>query len=176
MKRYALDTNVTICGCVAENSPPAIFPPPGAPDECLATGGYVTSLRKRTLVGSAMIGSLNFTCHLDNNRNPFQDCLNLIYKLCSSNTGIQYCKEKVDEMTRKMSPWWQKVRKECGQWKWDGTVGNVDSEACVNANLALQQNAYYLKFVEGIPVKSPVPSSLTDSVNTGLWRNSNLKD
>jgi hypothetical protein len=162
---------------VADNSPPVSFPLKGIPDECLAAGGFANSLRKRTLVNAATIGSYNYTCRLDENRNPLQDCLYLIYKLCSDKTGIQYCKEKVDEMMRKMSPWWQNVRKECGPWKWVGNVGNVYSEKCVNANRELQKNAYYVKHdLEGNEVKVYIPSSLTDSINKGFWSNPDLKE
>jgi hypothetical protein len=154
-----------------------VLPPPGTPDACLATGSFATTLQKRTLIFSKVIGPWTFSCHVDGNGNIFQDCLNAMYKICFDNTDIQYCKEKVDQMFRQMSSWWQDVRKQCGQWKWDETVGNVNSEACTNANILLQKNAYYVKYdLTGNRVNATVPSSLIDSINKGFWSNSNLKE
>jgi len=164
------------------------FPPLGAPDECLASGP-ATSLLKRTQIFSAPIGSYKYTCNLDSNGNPYQDCLNTMAKIChpdflgTNTTRITFCKDKVNSMvvstTQPMNRFWQNVRKECGQWKWtDGTIGNIDSTKCIDANLELQKNAYYVAPNEDGTgtVKIPVPSALTESISKGLWRNPALKE
>jgi hypothetical protein len=91
----------------------------------------------------------------------------------TNSTLISECKIGVNQMVNSMSIWWRNVRKACGQWKWiDGTTGNVNSPECVNANAALQSEAYYM--VAGI--RTPVSSSLIYSVNKGIWSNSNLNE
>jgi len=117
---YASDTSVIICGCSSGISTPVLFPPSETSEECLATGSE-TSLRKRTQVFSAMMGYYKFTCHLDENNNPFQDCLNTMARIChpkymgKDSTRIDACKDNVNSLTLKMNPWWQNVRKACGQ-------------------------------------------------------------
>jgi len=184
----ALNTNVTICGCAVRGSPAVFFPPSGTPDECLASG-LATSLIKRTQIFSAPIGTYKYTCNLDSNGNPFQDCLNTMAKIChpdymgTNSTLIRMCKDNVNSMvkstTQPMNVYWQNVRKECGQWKWtDGTIGNIDSTKCFDANLELQKNAYYVVPSEDGTgtVNIPVPSALTYSINKGLWSNLALKE
>jgi len=174
---YAVGTSVTACGCVSATSPPAVYPPPGTPGACLATGP-ATSLRKRILAFSQVIGTYNFTCHSDSNGNPFQDCLNTMGQICNStyiagNTiRINDCKTKVNTMIEQMNSHWQLVRKSCGQWSWNGITGSVGSTDCASANTALQQNAFYI-ISDGSRIK--VPASLTDSINRGLWSNTVLK-
>jgi len=176
MTRNALDTSVTICGCVSATSPPAVFPPPGTPEACLATGP-ATSLRKRILAFSQVIGSYKFTCNVDSNLNPFQDCLNTMGQICNptyiagDTTRINDCKNGVNIMVRQMNSHWQLVRKECGQWPWYGTTGSVTSTNCASATQALQANAFYI----AAGSKINVPASLIDSINRGLWSNSALK-
>jgi len=171
------ETNVMICGCASKLSPPVLFPPPETPDSCLATGS-ATSLQKRTLNFAAEIGSYKYTCNLDLNNNPYQDCLNTMAKIChpeylgTNSTRISGCKNSVNSITGGMNSYWQDVRKACGQWSWNGAVGSVTSTSCTSANIALQNNAYYI--VGGILTK--VPASLTDSINKGLWSNPALKE
>jgi hypothetical protein len=169
--RYATGTNVIVCGCSAEISPASIFPPRETPDECLAssTSGF---LEKRVVAFSRVIGTYEYTCNLDSNNNPLQDCLNTMAKIChpeymgTNKTLIRDCKIAVNSMTRKMSPWWKKVRIACGQWAWtDGTIGSLTSSSCDGANLALQTNAYYSARGESVSI----PSSLADSINFRLW-------
>jgi len=174
MNRVAVDTNVIICGCASAKSPAAVFPPPETPDECLATGP-ATSLQKRTQVFSRPIEDRQYTCDLDDNGNPYQDCLNTMAKIChpvymgTDKTLISECKIGVEQMFGSMNIWWQNVRKACGQWKWtDGKIGNVDSTECLNANNQLKIHAFFERVA--------VSSSFVDSVNIRLWRNSNLKE
>jgi len=188
----AMKTNVNICGCAAQFCPPAVFPPPETPDSCLASGIATTSLQKRTQVFSQaidpqVIGSYKYTCsvvsdslQVDSIGNPNQDCLNMMAKIChpsymgNDTARISGCKNSVNSMTRGMNPHWQNVRKACGQWKFtdDGTIGSVTSESCASANIALQKYAYYI--LDG--TRTLVPSSLTDSINKGLWSNPALKE
>jgi len=174
---YAEGSSVIICGCAAISNPPVIFPPAGTPSACLATGS-ATSLQKRILAFSAPIGSYRFTCNLDSNGNPFQDCLNAMAEICNPSylgvdtTRINYCRDAVNSMAGQMNVHWQLVRKECGQWKWtnaDGTIkiGSASSTNCSLANIALQQNAFYIS--GGVRIN--VPASMTESINKGLWKN-----
>jgi len=175
---YASGTSVVICGCSSGISSAAVFPLPDTSEECLASGS-ATSLRKRTPVFSSVIGSYQYTCNLDSNGNPYQNCLNTMAKICHPNyignniTRIDACKIGVNSMTLMMNPSWQNVRKACGQWSWNGMIGNVDSLSCTSANSALQANAFYV-----LPdlTKVPVNASLTDSINIGLWRNQVLRE
>jgi hypothetical protein len=182
INRNAIGTNLTICGCASAISPPVVFPPPETPDACLATGS-ATSLRKRSLTFSQVIDpkvieSYQYTCHVvikslevGQDGNPNQDCFNMMAKICHPNylgnddTRIQFCKASVDKMVKSMNPWWQKVRKECGQWPWEGTIGNPNSASCASANLELQKNAYYAED----DTITLLPAALTDSINRGLW-------
>jgi len=167
-------TNIVVCGCESTFTPPAIFPPPGTPDSCLASSS-ATSLQKRTQIFSSVIGSYQYTCNLDSDKNPYQDCLNTMVKICKPDymgtniTLISECKIGINQMVNSMSPLWKNVLKACGQWKWiDGTIGNVNSLECTNANAALQSQAFY----DGIPVSS----LFIYSVNLRLWSNSNLQE
>jgi hypothetical protein len=74
-------------------------------------------------------------------------------------------------MVGQMNSHWQSVRKACGQWSWNGITGSVGSTDCASANTALQQNAFY---ITSAGVKINVPTSLTDSINKGLWSNTVL--
>jgi len=171
---YAGNTGITLCGCASVDSPAVRFPPVRTPDACLATGP-ASPLVKRTLAFSTAIGSYKFTCNVDSNLNPFQDCLNTMGKLCdptymSSNpSSITTCKDAVNTMTLGMSVHWQDVRKHCGQWS---IKGSEKSPQCSDANIALQNNAYYIG-PDGSQIK--VSSALTDSVVQGLWSNPALK-
>jgi len=169
----ASNTNLTICGCGTQGSPAFVFPPPETPAVCLATGP-ASPLQKRVEVFSQNIGSYRYTCNVDANGNPFQDCLNTQAKICNTTdmgtdpTRLSDCKNGVDKMAQGMSTWWQAVRKECGQWAWNGFTGNVASSNCASANSKLAQNAYYIG-LDGS--RTYVTSALTDSVNIALWGN-----
>jgi hypothetical protein len=175
MNSYASFTGVTICGCASENSPAYVMPPFETPKECLAAS-TVSSIEKRTFIFSHEIGSYKFTCHSDSDNsagNPFQDCFNMMTVTChpvylgTDKNRIDICKKSVDSMTKGLNYWWQNVRKSCSKWPWeDGTIGDPNSYKCEVANLALQKNAYYIT-KEG---KMQIPSSLTDSINRGLWK------
>jgi len=173
---YAVGTSVTICGCASQVAPAILFPPPETPRECLATGP-ATSLRKRILAFSQVIGSYKFTCNVDSNLNPFQDCLNMMGQICNpayiagNTTRINDCKNGVNSMVGQMNSHWQLVRQSCGQWPWYGTTGSLTSTNCASANKALQANAFYITS-DGSKIN--VPSSLTDSINKGLWSNTVL--
>jgi hypothetical protein len=115
---------------------------------------------------------------VDFQKNPFQDCLNTIGKICNATdmetdkSRIIECKNAVDEMTQSMSHLWQNVRKECGQWMWkDQTIGNLNSVKCADANSQLEKNAYYI----ARDVQYFVTSPLTKSISRGLWSNPNLQ-
>jgi len=172
----ALGTSLTICGCATQGSPAVVFPPPETPAVCLATGP-ASPLQKRDQVFSQNIGSYRYTCTVDANGNPFQDCLNTQAKICNTTdmgndpARLSDCKNGVDKMALNMSTWWQAVRKECGQWPWiDGFTGSKDTTNCAAANKNLIANAYYL--ANGVRIY--VTSNLTTSVNVGLWGNTKL--
>jgi len=167
---YLDNTGIILCGCVTSSTPASLYPPPGIPDSCLATE-KTGPLMKRSITFSAVIGLFKFTCNVDELKNPFQDCLNTMAKLCnpsymsSDPTRISVCKNTVDTMFSGMSDLWQNVRRECGQWPWNQYTGAASSLPCVTANAALQENGYYVTPVG----KIYVTSSLTNSVNQGLW-------
>ena len=71
LKSYASETSLTICGCATQGSPAFLFPPPGTPDACLATGP-ASPLQKRDQVFSQNIGSFKYTCTVDVYGNPNQ--------------------------------------------------------------------------------------------------------
>jgi len=163
-------TGVTICGCLSSSTPPAIFPPPGSPDACLSVGPAL-SLSKRILAFSQVIGSFKYTCNTDANKNPYADCLNTMAKICNTaDTSFDKtrCHTGVNMMFGNMSTHWQAVRKECGQWSWNGYPASstaASSSYCATANSNLRTNAFYIH--NGIRV--PVDLGLTESTNVGLW-------
>jgi hypothetical protein len=80
-----------------------------------------------------------------------------------------------------MNIYWRTVRKACGQWSLDGTIGatgDITSSDCASANSALLKNAFYVApNADGTgTVKIPVSSALIESINIGLWSNSALKE
>ena len=158
-----------------------MFPPANTSEECLASG-YGSSIVRRTAVFSAALGSLSFTCHVDDQKNPFADCLNTMARFCNpihlgkNSTRITFCKTAVNDMARGMNRFWRDVRKECGQWSLDGFVGQKDSKECDAANIELQKNAYYLVWNEDTEQYEQVFVSpeLTTSVKVGLWDNTAL--
>jgi hypothetical protein len=176
---YASGTKITICGCVSTVTPAILFPPAGTSRACLSTGS-ATQLTKRTEVFSQNIGDWKFTCNTDSNNNalgnPYQDCLNAQRAFCDptyisgNSTLINACKNAVDTMTKRLSSVWQTVRKNCGQWSFDGLIGSVNSQNCINANDALKSAFYILR--DG--TRQYVDAPFIDSVNTGLWANTAL--
>jgi len=166
---YVSNTSVTICGCAAASNPPATFPPPGTPDACLATGPALT-LSKRILAFSQVIGSFKYTCNTDSNNNPYADCLNSMAKICNttdSSFDKTRCQTGVNMMFGNMSTHWQAVRKECGQWSWNGSPASINaasSSNCASANSNLRANAFYIHDGD-----QKVTSGLTDSINQRLW-------
>jgi len=174
---YTQSSGVFICGCASASSPASLFPPPGTKEACLATGP-ATPLQRRTEIFSQNIGSFRFTCNVDDNLNPFQDCFNTQARICNPTymgfnaTRLRDYKNGVDQMVEKMSSLWQAVRKQCGQWAWiDGFRGNKDSAYCDKANSDLINKAYYV--ADGSKIY--VTSALTESVKAGLWSNTQLK-
>lgn len=177
MYRSVFGTSATLCGCASSITPPVRFPAPGTPEACLSTGSP-RRLVKKTLTFSRTIGSYRFTCNVDENSNPFQDCLNTMGRLCdplyisASPSNLAACRIAVNSMTNQMSDYWKIVRKECGQWSVDGYTGLVSSTKCTDANIELQENAYYL-LADGSQAK--VTNELINSVNQGLWSNVMLR-
>ena len=116
---------------------------------------------------------------MDDNQNPFQDCLNTMGKLCDptymsgNSVRISECKNAVNSMTLGMSDLWKNVRRECGQWSFNGFTGNVSSPDCNTANTNLLDNAYYVTH-DG--TKIYVTSALTSTVNAGVWGITALKE
>jgi len=174
---YAVDTGLNICGCSSIASPPGLFPPAGTPDECLASGP-ATALQKRVEIFSQTIGSQRYTCNVDVNKNPHADCFNAQAKICNPTyigtdaTRLSDCKNGVDKMALNMSTYWQAVRRECGQWAWNGFIGNKDSTKCAAANADLIKNTYYTALDKS---QMKVTSDFTTSVNVGLWSNTQLE-
>jgi len=174
------NTHLIICGCQAKITPPTVLPDPSCPDACLASGNAsAVTLEKRILTFSKVIGEYQYTCHTDINNNPYADCLNTIAKICNSTASINktLCQTGVDQMVGQMSPWWQKVRRECGQWRWiDQFIGSNTSSRCATANSDLIANAYYTVWNPETWLDDifKVTSALTDSVQKGLWSNAAL--
>jgi len=170
-------TGISLCGCASSNSPAFSFPPAGTPDACLATGP-ASPLVKRSLTFSAVIGLFRYTCNVDDKQNPYQDCLNTMGKLCDptymsgNSVLISECKNAVNSMTLGMNIFWQNVRRDCGQWPFNGVTGAMTSNNCISANNQLQDNAYY---VTPDGNKIYVTSALTSTVNAGVWGNTALK-
>jgi len=72
-----------------------------------------------------------------------------------------------------MNTHWQAVRKECGQWSWNGypaSITAVSSSNCATANSNLIANAFYIH--NGVQVR--VDSGLTESTKVRLWNNALL--
>lgn len=177
MHSYAELTGVTICGCASSISPPPSFPPPETPDICLSTGS-ARSIVKRTIAFTTVIEPYKYTCNVDENLNPFADCLNTMSKVCnaayigSNMVKLNNCKDAVSNRTSQMNVYWQNVRKFCGQW--NGFTGVLTSNYCADANKELQKNSYYLAPDPDIPgnfLRSYVTRALVNSVNDGLWNN-----
>lgn len=174
---FAWDTDVIVCGCASEKTPAYIFPPSTTAIECLRNG-VTAPLQKRAAVFSSAIGTSKFTCNVDDNLNPFHDCLNSMAAFCNplyigiDATRIARCKDIVNVMTSGMNQYWQNVRTHCGQWSWNNlAVGLVGSPNCIAANAELQRNAFYTT-PSGIYQVSP---ALTNSVNAILWGNPILR-
>ena len=86
---------------------------------------------------------------------------------------ISTCRNAVDTISSELSSFWQRVRRDCGQWSYGGIRGDFSSAACQSANAALRANAYYVVPEGG---REPVTSQLTESVRFGLWNNPTLKE
>jgi len=180
-------TNVTICGCASTSSPASRYPPEGTNPKCLATDDIDIdddddddddTLQKRTVVYTTILARSRFTCNVDEHLNPYQDCMNTMGRLCDrgymgSNTNLlTECKNAVDQMVQGMSPFWQAVRRECGQWAWiDGIKGKKTSSGCISAYSNLALNSYY---IDEDGDRFYVPSSLIKSMDEGLWGNDKL--
>ena len=185
--RYARNSGVTICGCASKLAPGMRIPPSNTPRECLATSGATPpSMRKRAQILSKNIGTLQFTCHVeDYTLHPFQNCLNFIGAFCNSTyinesqtlkaTRISDCRTVVDTLVSGMNSNWKNVRTKCGQWSSSKfTKGDNLGNDCKNANLNLQGNGFYRSMTEGS--LWPVTAELTDSVMQSLWNNDLLKN
>jgi len=127
-----------------------------------------------TTVFPTKIGRTMYTCNVDNNKNPYLDCMNSMVFLCNT-TSTSFnkitCQTGVNEMFAKMSTLWQEVRKECGAWPFiqNGIryTGVYPSNRCDSANSNLIANGFYIK--NGVRV--PVTSGLTDAYVKVLWSN-----
>jgi len=173
----ATNTELIICGCRATVTPPTNdFPPPELPDACLASGtSSALTLEKRILTFSHVDGRYKYTCNTDEKKNPYADCLNTIAKICNSfasSFNKTLCQTGVNDMVKQMSPWWQNVRRECGQWRWiDQFNGSYTSSRCATANSDLIANAYYTVWNPDELVYDTVrvTSYLTNSIIQRLW-------
>lgn len=186
-------SSLILCGCASQVSPPSTYPPSNIQQACLKTG-VVSPLEKKTLVLSDVIGTFKFTCNVDSNNNPYQDCLNTMAAYCNTNymrnnaTRITKCKSMVNTMVSQMADPWKNVLKACGQWSWDGLTGDYPpsvltgtysavfkgtypSEKCNAANTELQKT-YYVTDAG----RYYVTKDMVDSVNAGLWKNTLLKE
>ena len=170
--RSASNTQITLCGCGTIASPAVAFPPSGTPPSCLSISSG-TLLTKRAQVFPLNLDGYQFSCNNDTNGNPHQDCLNALGYICNIDyiggnaNRIRNCKERTDQMIISLSSPWRDVRINCGKWPFDGSSsGSPTSPDCTNANIALQQKAFYTT-PEG--KKIPVTFALTDSVNQLLW-------
>jgi len=166
------------CGRAAASTPPDILAPFGTPDKCLSSDPS-TTLSKRTINFAIVTEGRSYTfadrsctCNTDSQKNPFADCLNSMTKICNPNDPIwnkANCQTVVDSMFKLMSPHWQAVRRECGQWQWtDGFTGSYSSDACATANSNLIANALYT-LKDGSTIK--VFEGLTISMTLQLWSN-----
>ncbi len=160
-------TNITFCGCAATEGPPSLFPLPGTSLSCLATGS-ASPLVKRSQVFVIALQGFKFTCNVDAQKNPFQDCLNNMAAICTPSyvgknpTRISGCKTSIDQMFSRMNPRWQAVLQSCALWK-----ARSSASACNTANNNLIAFASY-NTPDG-PVK--ISSSLTESFKPKLWNN-----
>jgi len=175
---FILRTSVTICGCATTSNPAARLSPFGTADTCLSSDPS-TTLSKRTINfaivtegRSYIFAGRPYTCDTDSNKNPFADCLSSLTKICNPNDPIwnkANCKTVVDAMFKLMSPHWQAVRRECGQWQWtDGFTGSHSSEACATANKNLIERTFYIQ-KDGTAIK--VDEGMTNSMRLQLWSN-----
>ena len=177
--RFSSSTSVTLCGCSAKDSPAVRFPPAVTPLACLATEPANT-LAKRTQVFQKEIAGYRVTCHVDNNLNPFQDCLNTMRYYCDPSTltkGPLYvadCKAKVDQMTNGMNKYWQTWHKYCDSSSWQYSNSKILTSgisSCSAAIASLKANANYQ--VDGITVS--VTDPLINSGTELLWGSSFLQ-
>jgi len=178
-KVYVSNTTVIICGCAAAFTPPTIFPPNGTHPDCLASGSALT-LAKRTQASGqviAEVGGYKYTCHVDSvKKNPFADCTNSMAFLCNTSDTTwnsdgakrERCRTAVNQMYGQMNSHWQEVRRDCGQWSWNGSPAistAASSSSCATANNNLISNAFY-----NTPTgKVYLNSGFTKSQNDGLW-------
>lgn len=98
--------------------------------------------------------------------------------IAGNSTRLNDCRNGVNSMTLSMSPLWQNVRKECGQWPFNGYIGSYLSQKCADANKQLIAAAQYVIEITGASystLKVNVTFGLVDSVNKGLWANMALR-
>jgi len=170
-KVFAVNTRISICGCAAVNATPSIFPPSTIDKACLATN-VATTLVKRTQVYTLPVDTLKLTCNVDDLGNPFQDCLNTMAILCNISYVTGYpdrkttCKNAIDIMAGNMSQVWRNVPANCAVWKGKSSA----SPECTAANNDLIARANYTSPIG----KMKITSSLTQSMITNLWSNTNL--
>ena len=175
---FADGTDIVLCGCSSSTSPAIRFPAYNTPLSCLQST-TASSLVRRTLVFSSEIGTLIFTCTIVNDqfKNPHQDCINTMTAFCNPTyigndaTRRTTCRTAVDDMVKGMGPLWNDVRRECGQWPFNG-VRSTSPEACVTANNNLMRDSYYVG-TDGTRIYVGRP--LIDSLNQFLWGNTALK-
>lgn len=175
---FSSNTSVTICGCSSIKSPAFIFPNASTPAACLSTG-TATPLSKRTQTFAQNLDGFRFTCNTDENRNPFQNCLNAMSYICNATyvkgngTRIADCKKAVNTISDGLNNYWKDVRVKCGHWSYNNQKGDFSSPACADANVALRLNAFYI-----LPdnTRSFVTFQLTESVRLGIWNNMDLRD
>ena len=172
MYSFLANTSVTLCGCSSTFSPAFIFPSPSTPGECLSS--YPSPLPSTSIIRTRFsyeIDTLNFNCTLDFFNNPRQDCFNTLAYICNPTylgtdpNRIANCKSSVDSVFN-LTPQWEAVRRECGQWPYAGYTGNLSSSNCEAANAALTE--YANQWRDG-PFRSYFTFQLTESLSLGLW-------
>jgi hypothetical protein len=163
----AMNTSVTICGKATSSSEIISFMPnsDNVSEQCLANNYNGKSIE--------------FTCTVDANKNPKQNCFNALAFFCGRSQlegglgPVLSCKERVDDNFSKMNAFWITWRRECGRWAWtDGYIGNPSSSYCSAARLALEQNAKYDVMWIGT---FAVPRLALDSIHQALWDNPSIQ-
>ena len=130
------------------------------------------------MVLSTALSGFRFSCNtIDLTGNPYADCANLMTAFCmpaqvtTTAEKIQ-CRSVVDQVFSGLNLLWKNVRRECGQWPYDGYKGSgANSETCNKTISDLRAGAYYIAF-DGSQV--PISQAFTESMREGLWRRAEL--
>jgi hypothetical protein len=87
----------------------------------------------------------------------------------TTTAGKEQCRSMVDQVFSKMNSLWINVRRECGQWPYNGYKGSgANSEKCNAAISELRVHASYIAF-DGSSVA--ISQAFTKSISEGInWR------